>query len=66
VALAGGVAIRTVPSSSVDDGRVAFLESRPRGSPPTGWFARVRITQDFTQFPTNVELQLDTYVICTT
>jgi hypothetical protein len=62
VALGGGARIRTVPSSSTDEGKVAFLASRPRAE---GWYAEVRINQDFTQLP-NIELQLDTYVICTT
>ena len=46
--------------------KVSVLENRPRGNPPTGWYADVRINSDFTQVDPNPALVLDTYVICTT
>lgn len=63
--LGGGAQISTEPSSPIDEGKVSMLQNRPRGNPPTGWFADVRINLDFTQLP-NVSLVLHTYVVCTT
>ena len=62
--LGGGARISTEPSSPEDEGKVTMWENRPRGNPPTGWYADVRINSDFTQDP-NVSLVLYTYVVCT-